>query len=210
MSFWFWISLIGEIIIFPIYILSLEHIKLQQKLGKEKGIIVGDILGMISGWGYFLFLFGIWISPQPRFLIPFLEKAILTVPTFEITIPLVHLMIFLPTIIVVLWLSLLGVKEVSLKVAETHRPVKIVNTGVYSYVRHPQYLGAILAHFAISVLLSAFYSLVLTPIMILYLYLLAWKEEKELVREFGLEYEQYQAKVPMIIPQVKKRNESSQ
>jgi protein-S-isoprenylcysteine O-methyltransferase Ste14 len=210
MSFWFWISLIGEIIIFPLYILSLEHTKLQQKLGKEKGIIVGDIMGMISGWGYFLFLFGIWLSPQPRFLIPFLEKAIFIIPIFEATVSLVHLAIFLPIIMVVLWLSLLGVKEVSLKVAETHRPVKIITTGVYSYVRHPQYLGAILAHFAISILLSATYSLVLTPVMFFYLYLLAWKEEKELVREFGLEYEQYQLKVPMLIPYIKKRTNSSQ
>jgi protein-S-isoprenylcysteine O-methyltransferase Ste14 len=33
------------------------------------------------------------------------------------------------------------VKEVTLKVAETHRTEKIVTRGVYSIVRHPQYLG---------------------------------------------------------------------
>ncbi|MFX0174208.1 MAG: hypothetical protein ACFE9L_20195 [Candidatus Hodarchaeota archaeon] len=59
MSLLFWKSLLGELIIFPIYFLSLEHTKLQKKYGIEKGKIIGDILGMISGWGYFLFLFGI-------------------------------------------------------------------------------------------------------------------------------------------------------
>ena len=208
MSFWFWICIIGEIIIFPIYILSLEHTKLQQKFGKKKGIVIGDILCMISGWGYFLFLFGIWLSPQPRFTIPIFEKTFLVTPIFELTIPVIHLVIFLPIILIVLWLSLLGVEEVTLKVAETHRPVKIVTVGVYSYIRHPQYLGAILAHFAISVLLSAWYSLVLTPIMSLYLYYLAWKEEKELIREFGLNYEKYQQEVPMFIPFLKTKSDS--
>ncbi|MHA2053707.1 MAG: methyltransferase family protein [Candidatus Hodarchaeales archaeon] len=203
MSFWFWLSIAGEIVVFPIYFLSLEHGKLQQKFGKEKGIIIGDILGMISGWGYFLFLFGIWLSPQPRFILPFLEETIITIPMFETTIPLIHFVIFLPIIIIVLWLSLLGVKEVTLKVSETHRPEKIVTTGVYSLIRHPQYFGALLAHISISILLSAWYSFVLTPIMILYLYLLAWKEEKELIKEFGSEYKEYQSQIPMLIPKLR-------
>ncbi|MFX0210203.1 MAG: methyltransferase family protein [Candidatus Hodarchaeota archaeon] len=203
MSLIFWISLLGELIIFPIYFLSLEHTKLQKKYGVEKGNTIGDILGMISGWGYFLFLFGIWLSPQPRFFIPIFQDLTILVPLINLSIPLVHIVIFLPIIIVVLWLALSGVKEVGLKVAETHRAEKIVTTGVYSLIRHPQYLGALLAHLAISIVLSAQYSLLLTPFMIVYLYLIAWKEEKELIKEFGKDYEDYKAKVPMLIPKLK-------
>ncbi|MFX0174209.1 MAG: methyltransferase family protein [Candidatus Hodarchaeota archaeon] len=125
------------------------------------------------------------------------------VPLINFSIPLVHILIFLPIIIVVLWLALSGVKEVGLKVAETHRAEKVITTGVYSLVRHPQYLGALLAHLAISILLSTLYSLLLTPFMIVYLYLIAWKEEKELIREFGRDYEDYKANVPMLIPRLK-------
>jgi len=39
------------------------------------------------------------------------------------------------------WFGIKGVTETTLKVAETHRPDRIVTTGVYSIVRHPQYLG---------------------------------------------------------------------
>jgi len=97
----------------------------------------------------------------------------------------------------------MGVKEVTLKVAETHRPEKIISTGVYNRVRHPQYMGALLAHFSISILLSALYSFLLTPLMFIYLYLLAIKEEEELIREFGPSYEEYRSRVPMLIPKIR-------
>jgi protein-S-isoprenylcysteine O-methyltransferase Ste14 len=106
----------------------------------------------------------------------------------------------------VLWFALSGVKEVTLKVAETHRTEKVITTGVYSLVRHPQYLGALLAHLALSILFSALYSLLFTPLLIIYLFLIAWKEEKELVKEFGIEYDEYKSKVPMFIPKLKFNN----
>jgi protein-S-isoprenylcysteine O-methyltransferase Ste14 len=189
--------------ILPLYFWSLEHTKLQQKFGSEKGTKIGDSLGLISGWGFFLFLFGIWLSPQPRFTIPILLDQSLVIPIIDFEIPLVHLIIFIPIIIIVLWFSLKGVSEVTLKVAETHRPEKVITSGVYSIVRHPQYLGALLAHLGISILLSALYSLLLTPLLMIYIYILSWKEEKELINEFGKEYEDYKGKVPMFIPRIK-------
>jgi protein-S-isoprenylcysteine O-methyltransferase Ste14 len=203
MSFWFWISVVGEILIFPLYIWSLEHTKLQKKYGTERGSKIGDILGLISGWGYFLFLFGIWLSPQPRFIIPLFSDWVFTIPVIEISIPSVHGIIFLVLIFPVLWMSLLGVKEVTLKVAETHRPNKVVTTGIYTHVRHPQYLGALLAHIAISFLFSALFSFLLTPLMIIYIFLLARKEETELIKEFGENYKKYMTQVPMFIPKIR-------
>ena len=203
MSLWFWISVLAEIAILPLYFWSLEHTKLQKRFGVEKGIRIGDILGLISGWGFFLFLFGIWLSPQPRFTIPFLQDLILAIPIISFEVPLLNLIIFIPIILVVLWIALKGVSEVSLKVAETHRAEKVITTGVYSIIRHPQNLGAVLAHVGISVLLSALYSLLLTPFLVIYIYFISWKEEIELIKEFGKDYEEYKAKVPMFIPKFK-------
>ena len=205
MSLWFWISVLAEIVILPLYFWSLEHTKLQQKFSPEKGTRIGDYLGLISGWGFFFFLFGIWVSPQPRFVIPILQDILLPVPVINFSIPLIHLIIFVPIIIIVLWISLKGVSEVTLKVAETHRAEKIITTGIYSIIRHPQNLGALLAHIGISILLSAWYSLLLTPLLLIYIYLISWKEEKELVKEFGSDYEEYQKQVPMFIPRIKLR-----
>ena len=205
MSLMFWISILGEILIFPLYIWSLEHQTLQKKFGKSKGEKIGDILGLISGWGYFLFMFGIWIAPQPRFSIPLFSEISFMLPVVNLNTPILHVLIFFPIIVVVLWFSFMGVKEVTLKVAETHRPERVISTGVYGRVRHPQYMGALLAHFAISILLSALYSFLLTPFMFIYLYIIAKKEEKELIREFGSDYEEYRAKVPMLLPKISLR-----
>ncbi|MBE0527200.1 MAG: hypothetical protein IH631_09675, partial [Candidatus Thorarchaeota archaeon] len=63
------ISLLGTIAVIPIHFLSVEHSRLEERYGAEKGKRIGSILGMISGWGIFIFLIGLWISPQPQFLI---------------------------------------------------------------------------------------------------------------------------------------------
>jgi protein-S-isoprenylcysteine O-methyltransferase Ste14 len=100
------------------------------------------------------------------------------------------------------WLGIEGTRGTSMKVAETHRSEKVVTTGVYSIIRHPQYVGGLLAHVGISFLLSAWYSLVSTPLMIFVVYLISRKEEIELVNEFGDEYENYRKKVPMLVPRL--------
>jgi protein-S-isoprenylcysteine O-methyltransferase Ste14 len=195
-------SLIGFIATLPLYFLSLEHQKLEKKYGKTKGEKIGDIYGIVSGWGFFLFWFGIWFSPQDRFVIPIFQEPLLRVPVLNVTIPLLHLVIFAPFFAVGAWFGIKGVTETTLKVAETHRPVKIVTKGVYSSVRHPQYLGGLLAHIGFSFLLSGLYSLLSTPLMAALVYFISRKEESELTKEFGQEYLNYKKKTPMLLPRV--------
>jgi protein-S-isoprenylcysteine O-methyltransferase Ste14 len=158
---------------------------------------------MTSGWGFFIFLFGIWISPQPKFIIPILQDLVLITPLINLTIPVLHLVISIPIILFGAWFGIAGVKGTSLKVAETHRPEKVVTTGIYAIIRHPQYFGAIVAHIGVSILIGAFYALLATPLIIFYNYITAWKEEKELIHEFGKDYEDYQKKVPMLYPRIR-------
>ena len=199
----FFICVTGAIAATPLHFLSVEHLKLQERYGKEKGTKIGEIYGLISGWGFFFSWIGIWISPQPRFTVPILQNISGLVPVINFSIPLLHLIIGTSFLVPGAWLAIKGVKETTLKVAETHRTEKIVTTGVYSIVRHPQYLGGLLAHVGISFLLSAQYSLLFTPLMVVILYLISRKEEGELIREFGKEYEYYKKKVPMLIPRLR-------
>jgi len=200
MYIWFIIAVLGIILSIPLYFLSVDHLKLQEKYGKQKGLKIAKIFGLISGYIFFLFWIAIWISPQPRYTIPFIQDILILVPILNISIPILHLIIFLPFIIIGAWLGIMGAKEVSLKVAETHYTGKIITTGPYSFIRHPQYFGGLLAHIGISFLLSAWYSFLFTPIMIGIIYLISWKEEKELIKEFGKVYENYRRKVPMLFP----------
>ena len=118
-------------------------------------------------------------------------------------IPIFHLIVGLIVIIPGAWLGIKGVSDIGLEASETHRPEKIITTGLYSQMRHPQYTGAILSHIGMTFLFSVFYSLLVTPLVIIINYILCWKEEKELVREFGDEYESYQKSVSMFIPRRK-------
>ncbi len=150
----------------------------------------------------FIFWVGLWVSPQPIFIIPIFSNSIISIA--GLSIPILHLIISLPLIVVGAWFGIEGVKETGMELAETHRsPKKILNTGIYSTVRHPQYFGWILAHLGISILLSVWYSILFTPVLIALIYLISKKEEDELIKEFGKEYEAYQKKVPMLIPRRK-------
>lgn len=205
MYFMFLTSVIGLISIIPFYFWSLEHIKLQDRYGQQKGKKLTTIFGLISGWGFFLFLFGIWISPQPKFTIPKISASLDFILFFSFSISVLHLIISIPIIFIGAWFGIVGVKETTLKVAETHRPEEVISNGIYSRIRHPQYFGAILSHIGISILLSSLYSILATPIIMLIVYLLSWKEEKELLKEFGKKFENYKNSVPMLIPKLRKR-----
>lgn len=197
---WFLICVLGAVAAVPLHFLSVEHLKLQERYGKEKGTRIGEVYGIVSGWGFFFFWIGIWVSPQPRFTVPLLQDLSVLVVNFSI--PLFHLVVCALLLVPGARVATKGVREVTLRVAETHRPDKVVTTGVYSMVRHPQHLGALMAHVGISFLLSAWYSLLFTPLMIVLIYLISRKEEEELTKEFGKEYEDYKEKVPMLIPRL--------
>lgn len=74
---------------------------------------------------------------------------------------------------------------------------RLVNTGIYAVVRHPQYLGGILAVFVATLLLYPHWLFVVLGIpgtAILY-----WStkgEEKRLIGQFGDEYRAYMQQVP--------------
>ncbi|MDH5440986.1 MAG: isoprenylcysteine carboxylmethyltransferase family protein [Candidatus Bathyarchaeota archaeon] len=178
---------------------SVEHIRLRRRYGEETAIRIGKIYGLVSGWMEFAFLLGLWVSPQPKFMIPIFSD--LSIPIAGFPVPVLHLVISLPLVLFGAWIAIRGVAAVGFDVAETHRaPKRLATKGVYGIVRHPQYLGWILSHLGVSFLLSVLYSMLFTPVLIVLIYLISRKEEDELVKEFGREYEKYRKKVPMLTP----------
>ena len=167
---------------------------------KEIAKKVGTILGLISGWGYFILLFLLWIVPQPNLIIPLLSIRIIQIPFVNIPIYLGNTILSIPFVALSIYLGIIGVIGTTLEVSETHRPTEVIKEGIYSKIRHPQYMGAIMAHMGFSLLCSGLYAFLTIPIIVIYNYLISWKEEKELVREFGEEYETYKEGVPMFIP----------
>jgi len=73
--------------------------------------------------------------------------------------------------------------------------------GPYAVVRHPQYTGIFLALFGEGVVhWPTIFSLAAFPVIVLAYALLARKEEREMVKQFGEQYREYQRRVPMFFP----------
>lgn len=197
---WFALSFVGTLVLLPLHYVSVEHQKLEQRYGSQRGKKIGSVLGLISGWGYFIFLFGLWFSPQPRFHLPVFMDLRLFIPVISIETSVLNIILGLMFLLLGGWLGLRGVLDLGLEVSETHRPKELVTTGIYGIIRHPQYLGAILSHVGMSLILSAQYSVLVIPILTIRDYLLCKKEDSELAKEFGREYEDYQDRVPMFLP----------
>ncbi len=78
---------------------------------------------------------------------------------------------------------------------------KLVTTGLYGLVRHPQYAGLFIGLFGEGVVhWPTLFSIGLLPIIVIAYFLLARNEEKRVTVEFGDEYLAYKMQVPMFFP----------
>ena len=81
---------------------------------------------------------------------------------------------------------------------------EIVTKGIYSYVRHPQYLGFLLLTFGMNLEWMTFFTVLLWPVIAVLYYRLAKTEEKYSEELFGEEYRKYKRTVPMFVPRIRK------
>jgi len=82
---------------------------------------------------------------------------------------------------------------------------QLVTTGLYGYIRHPQYLGFLLLTLGMNILWIAISTLLMWPILAILYYRLAKEEEKDMENKFGEEYQKYKLTVPMFLPRVRTR-----
>ena len=80
---------------------------------------------------------------------------------------------------------------------------QLVTTGMSRYVSHPQYTGLFLGLFGEGIVhWPTLFSVAIFPIIVLAYTLLARSEERKVLEQFGDEYRNYQASVPMFIPRI--------
>lgn len=84
---------------------------------------------------------------------------------------------------------------------------ELVTSGIYSYMRHPQYFGLFLLTTGMLIQWPTILTIVMWPILIFAYYRLAMREEKQAIDQFGAEYEEYREKVPAFIPKVTRKAE---
>lgn len=88
----------------------------------------------------------------------------------------------------------------TVQIKEGHQ---LVQSGPYSFVRHPSYTGAFIALIAGGVILESLLGFVISCVaMMIAYYVRITIEEKELIARFGNEYIAYKANTKMLIPYV--------
>jgi protein-S-isoprenylcysteine O-methyltransferase Ste14 len=85
---------------------------------------------------------------------------------------------------------------------EAQRQRELATSGIYSYVRHPQYDGFVLVTFGFLLQWPTLLTLAMFPVLVFMYVRLARSEEREALREFGDAYRDYMVDVPGFVPRL--------
>lgn len=83
---------------------------------------------------------------------------------------------------------------------EPGRKPGVISEGVFSFVRHPMYLGSWLLCVGLVIITSSASSAAVCVVILLFYYRVAKYEEQLLLKRFGADYREYQSRVPMFFP----------
>ncbi len=75
---------------------------------------------------------------------------------------------------------------------------KLVDTGIYSIIRHPQYGGSLYIAFSLILIQQTLVSIILGVICMITSYLSMVFEEERVIQKFGEEYKDYMKRVPRV------------
>ena len=121
-------------------------------------------------------------------------------PQFPVIIQILAILICLKGLIICITARrTLGKNWTNAKDYKQSPAAHLVSSGIYSYIRHPIYLGLILV-FTGSEILASSYLIIFLPLLYLWFYNQAKKEEVLLLARFGKQYESYLSKTRMFIP----------
>jgi protein-S-isoprenylcysteine O-methyltransferase Ste14 len=82
-----------------------------------------------------------------------------------------------------------------------HQEGRLATDGLYGVVRHPQYTGLFIGLFGEGVVhWPTIFSVTLFPIIVIAYTLLAYREERQMIEEFGDQYRVYREQVPAFFP----------
>ena len=90
-----------------------------------------------------------------------------------------------------------------IQVYRSFREKRLQTQGLYTTVRHPQHLGIALWTFGVAFAVSGTAGYMMWFTVLYFYVLLALREERQLVQQFGTDYEDYRRATPFMIPFVK-------
>jgi protein-S-isoprenylcysteine O-methyltransferase Ste14 len=93
---------------------------------------------------------------------------------------------------------------------EAQKEHRLVTTGPYAVVRHPQYDGFILAMFGFLLQWPTILTLLMFPVLCVMYWRLAVSEEREVTADFGERYLAYRKVTPAFIPRLRRKSTPTQ
>jgi len=108
--------------------------------------------------------------------------------------------ITIPGLLILIISGLMARSGLKMVFGEKRETPHVITKGVFSIVRHPVYLAAILLYLGLIVLTLSLISAGIWIMIIIFYWAISRFEEKLLLNKFGKEYEEYMQKVPMLFP----------
>ena len=162
---------------------------------RSKGVFSAFILALFAEMFGIPFLFYI-LSPFLGYNIPVITLPGL--PPFQITR---HFFIAgWPGVFMGSWMTLVGMGLVFAGWSQIHKAEELVTTGLYKYIRHPQYTGMFLIIIGWVFHWATFVTVLMFPVLLVMYYKLARREEKELLQQYKDEYQIYCQNTSMFLP----------
>jgi protein-S-isoprenylcysteine O-methyltransferase Ste14 len=107
-------------------------------------------------------------------------------------------LIFLCGFFISIWARIILAKNWGMPMTLKEKP-ELVTTGPYAYVRHPIYLGMIIAMVGTTIVINIFWFIPLIIISAYFVYSLKI-EEKNMLQQFPKEYKEYKKQTKALIP----------
>ena len=174
----------------------MEKEKIFKRHENRKDLAGEYVFGDIGQVIFLLIFLVVWITDSF-----FIKYSILASDYFS-------LYIRIPLAVIVLSIAIYLAKQgLTIVFAEVREEPMVIRKGVFSIVRHPIYLGAILFYPALLIFSFSLVAAFIWVGVILFYFYLCKHEEKLLIEIFGKDYEKYKSETPMLIPRLIKRNE---
>ncbi len=176
--------IIFNILIVLAFLILLPFRRPTKDLWKSQGTFIAFVIALMTemfGWPLLIFLIS-----------PLVDIPVIT-PSYFQTIG--HWPATAGTAV-----SISGLVLITVGWVQIHRASGLVTTGLYHYIRHPQYTGIFLFTFGWILHWPSVVTLILWPILIGAYVWLARQEERQAVDEFGAVYLEYANQTKRFIP----------